>query len=308
MEEKLVEGRKYLFEILNKVELPGTSEKNFILVGPDGKKYLLPEENYVNYELRTGQKIQCVVDKINCSGKVFLEPDHPYYRVGERYDFLVVRTDERESILGEPEKIAWVRDLHGREWVCPILPDEDILPGYSHLACRIERIRKGELMLSLPAMSSRFKLLKQGQQYTFKVINVRTFENQEFYLLADYQGNLHKLPLEYYHHYGFKKGQSIEAVVVKFAANGECILEPNNPVYQVGEIYPFKYLKIEKGVDFLGNLEAVIFLEDAYQQIIKVKPLAWQISKTEYFPDHILCRVDNIMKGRLFLTVMEHEN
>ena len=114
---RLEEGRSYSFTKVKSIVLPG-GEVNLILEGPDGKKYLLPVERYGEYNLRTKPELICKVDKINCSGKVFLEPEHPYYRVGERYDFLVVRTDERESILGEPEKIAWVRDLHGREWVC----------------------------------------------------------------------------------------------------------------------------------------------------------------------------------------------
>jgi len=305
MEVKLVEGKRYEFEILNRVELPGTSERNFILLGPDDRKYLLPEENFVNYDLRVGQKILCTVDKINCSGKVFLEPDHPYYRVGERYDFLVVRIDQRESLLGYSELIAWVRDLHGKEWVCPILTDEDILPGYSHLACRIERIRKGELMLSLPAMTSRFKTLRQGERYSFKVQNIRAIENEEFFILTDHQGNLHRLPVENYKYYGYRKGSELLATVEGFAANGESVLEPINPFYQVGKTYPFRFVSMVKGVDFLGNLEAVILLEDQNHQEVKVKPLDWQVHDIHFSPSTILCQVERIKNGRLFLSVVD---
>ncbi len=305
MEVKLAEGKQYEFEILNRVELPGTSERNFILIGPDGRKYLLPEENYLNYDLRVGQKIMCTVDKINCSGKVFLEPDHPYYRTGERYDFLVVRIDQRESLLGYPELIAWVRDLHGKEWVCPVLSDEDILPGYSHLACRIERIRKGELMLSLPAMTSRFKVLRQGEQYSFRVQNIRSIESEEFFILTDHQGNLHRLPVENFKHYGYRKGSELLATVEGIAANGEAVLEPIHPYYEVGQTYSFIFIRMEREVDFLGNLEAVIVLEDQYHQEVKVKPLEWQVRDVHFAPKTIFCRVDRIKKGRLFMSVID---
>lgn len=302
---KLEEGKKYRFHIQSLVTLPGTNEYNFILAGPDSKKYLLPREYYENYDLKPGMDVDCVVDKINCSGKVFLEPDHPYYKINERYDFLVVSISQKESILRENELVATVRDLHGREWDCPILSDEGIVPGFSHLACRIEKIRKGELMLSLPSMTSRFRQLKTGHQYSFRVKNVKTFDGDEFYILSDEHGNIHRVPLEYYVHYTLRKGQNIKATVVKFASNGECILEPENPYYKVGEIYPFEFLKIEKSIDYLGNQEAVIFLKDHFAETVKVKPLAWQIEKDDYQPESIDCKVDKIKKGRLFLSVVD---
>jgi hypothetical protein len=93
------EGQRFSFVITNKLVLPGTDEANLILLGPDRKKYLLAEQYYENYHLKIGQTIVCTIDKINCSGKIFLEPDHPYYKIGERYDFLVLRLAERENFL-----------------------------------------------------------------------------------------------------------------------------------------------------------------------------------------------------------------
>lgn len=300
MSEEIIfkEGQRFPFVIANKLVLPGTDEANLILLGPDKKKYLLPEQFYENYHLKIGQTVVCTIDKINCSGKIFLEPDHPYYKIGERYDFLVLRLAEQENFLGKVQLIAWVRDLHGLEWSCPIDKLEDIEPGYSYLACRVERIKKGELILSLPAMTSRFTFLKAGLIYSFKLTDIKTFENEEFYVLKDTIGNFHRLPVSNYIHYGFKPGQNIEAIVVKYKPNGECLIEPVHPFYKVGESYSFKFISLNKSVDLFGRIEAVITVSDLFGQEIKVKPHTWQTLLDLFNPDSLTCLVKGFRKGR----------
>jgi len=299
------EGQKFPFVITNKLTLPGTNEVNWILLGPDQKKYLLPEQFYLNYNLKTGQQITCTIDKINCSGKIFLEPDHPYYRVGERYDFLVLRISEQEDFLGKLQYIAWVQDLHGLEWPCPIDKPEGIEPGYSYLACRIDRIKKGELILSLPALTTRFMTLKKGKNYTFRIQDIKTFENAQFYILKDTIGNFHRLPVVDYVHYRFKPGQEIEATVIRYRPNGECLIEPLHPHYVIGETYAFAFITLERTVDLFGRLEAVITVQDICNQSVKVKPLQWQLEEEDYHPGEIRCQVLRFNKGKPVLNNVE---
>ncbi len=299
------EGQRFQFTISNKLVLPGTDEVNFILIGPDQKKYLLPELFYVNYHLKIGQVINCTIDKINCSGKIFLEPDHPYYKIAERYDFLVLRITQTESFIGKPQMVAWVKDLHGLEWACPIDKSDDIEIGYSHLACRVDRIKKGELVLSLPAMTSRFMTLKTGQNYTFRIQDIKTFLNEQFYILKDTIGNFHRLPVMDFIHYGMKPGQEIEATLVKYKPDGECLIEPIHPHYKIGETYKFKFVGLEKTIDLFGRVEAVITVEDIFQQTVKVKPQDWQIRSEMYNPEHITCLVQRFKKGRPVLINVE---
>ena len=198
-----------------------------------------------------------------------------------------------------------MRDLHGLEWSCPIDKAEDIEPGYSYLACRVDRIKKGELILSLPAMTSRFTTLKAGSTYTFKLTDIKTFENEEFYVLKDTIGNFHRLPVFHFIHYGFRPGQSIEATVVKYKPNGECVIEPVHPFYKVGESYSFKYTGMQKNVDLFGRIEAVITVSDMYGQEIKVKPFDWQTNQDSYNPESITCLVQRFKKGRPVLINIE---
>jgi len=86
----LTEGESYLFLIHNKVILPAEDQEAFILIGPNNKKHLMNASYYTLYHFSIGQTIKCTVDKINCSGQIFLEPEHPYYQSGEVYNFLVL--------------------------------------------------------------------------------------------------------------------------------------------------------------------------------------------------------------------------
>jgi hypothetical protein len=299
------EGLRFPFVIVNKLTLPGTDEVNFVLLGPDQKKYLLPEESFRNYHLKTGQTIQCTIDKINCSGKIFLEPDHPYYKIGERYDFLVLRIAEKENFLGTAQLIAWVLDQHGLEWPCPIDTSEGIEPGYSHLACRVEKIRKAELQLSLPAMTSRLWVLKAGYTYPFRLTDIKTFEDREFYILKDHLGNFHRLLMEFYKDYKFRINQEIQARVVKYSTSGECLLEPEHPVYKTGLEYDFTFIRLEKTVDVFGRIEAVLFVADIFGNEVKLRPESWQVEMDGYQPSVIRCRVDRFRKGRPVLVNRE---
>ena len=302
------EGQRLPFQVVNKVVMPGTDEEHFVLVGPDERKHLLPEKDYALYNITVGQTITCTVDKINCSGKIFLEPDHPYYKPGERYDFLVLRLSYQQTFMGGVQPIAWVRDLHGLEWPCPIDQSEGIEPGYSYLACRVERIRKAELQLSLPALNSRLSFLKKGRTYPFKLTDIKTFEGQEFFILKDIIGNFHRLPVDNYPNHGFKINQEIQATIIRFDLAGESMIEPLHPVYVPGKNYSFRFVQLEKKIDLFGKVEAAILVEDVFGNIIKVKPDLWQIEEPNYQPDQILCKVYKIKKGRPVLISMEPKN
>jgi len=304
-ENILKEGQRLSFVITNKVTLPGTDEVNLILLGPDHKKYLLAEQYYGPYNLSVGQTINCSVDKINCSGKIFLEPDHPYYKVGERYNFRVLRITSQENFLGEPLLSAWVKDLHGLEWPCPIDNSVEVTAGSGYLSCRVDRIRKGILKLSLPEVTNRFTSLISGRNYMFKLNGIKSFQDEEFYIFEDPEGHLHRLPVANYLHYGLIPGQTVEATVVKYKSNGECLIEPVHPYYKIGETYSFKYKELQKSADLFGRVEAVITVIDALGQEIKVKPLTWQIEHDDYRPESITCLVQRFKKGRPVLINLE---
>jgi hypothetical protein len=130
------------------------------------------------------------------------------------------------------------------------------------------------------------------------MVDIKTFENEQFYVLKDTIGNFHRLPVMNYVHYGFKPGQNLDAMVVKYKPNGECLIEPVHPFYKVGETYSFKFTGLQKTVDLFGRIEAVITVTDQFGQEIRVKPQTWQTDQDGYNPESIRCLVQSFRKGR----------
>ena len=304
-QEKLTEGESYQFLIHKKVALPNEEGQVMVLIGPDNKRYLLNTSYYKQYNLSIGQNIKCKVDKINCSGHIFLEPEHPHYRIGERYNFLVKRLSSDTNALGETKHIAWVSGLHEREWPCLIDDPGNIIPGYTQLSCLVKRIRKAELILFYPGVISSWKGTRIGQLYQFKIIGEKKFEDEELFILRGPEGKLHTIKKEFYIHYDFKAGQKIDARVVDINPDGSFKIEPDNPFYKIGETYYFKFLRIELNSSGFEGQGDIIWLEDHFARECQVKAFSWQASLSSYHPDSLRCKVVRFRNGKLQLENME---
>lgn len=302
LEKGLQEGESYAFRVKKQIRLPGSGEAHFVLTGPDDKNYLLKSSYYEHYGIRINSQIICSVDKINCTGQVFLEPEHPYYKTGNRYDFLLVKLTTENNMWGSVDHIAWVRDLHRFEWPCQIDQPEYLEPGMSHLSCRVERIKKAQLILSLPSIRGFQVRLRRNTVYDFTIKEIREFRSELFYILEDCFGNYHPLLKKYFEHFNYHPGQIIQVKVIDLKPDGRYILEPINPYYRAGEVYVFKFLRIEKYPDqeFEGP-GGVLWVEDHFGQPIKVIPKQWQLQQVNYQPKHITCKVVKFKKGKLVL-------
>lgn len=304
----LQEGRSYPFEIKKLIQIPGSGEKHYVLIGLDKKKYLLKASYYEHYALKVGKTINCSIDKINCSGQIFLEPEHPYYIPGERYDFLLVHITKETNIWGTQTFTAWVRDLHRFEWPCQIDQADLFEPGISHLSCRIERIKKSQIFLSLPSIKGVQVKLRRNTVYDFKISELREYNSELFYILEGPHGSYHKLPKRYYEHFNYTIDQDIQVRVIELNSDGSYILEPLNPYYRIGEVYLFKFLRFEKAAagDYEGQ-NGTLWVLDHFGQPIKVKPKLWQLNIKNYQPEHIICKVKRFKKGRLLLDNLAEE-
>ena len=136
---KLLEEQYYRFKVVKTVTLPDTTE-NMILMGPDGRKYLLPLTYYKDYDLKDKTEITCRVDKINCRGKVFLEPESPWFSPGDKIEATVkkIEFDEAEKIF-----IVEVSIINGFDLRIKM----NRRPEESVISCSVVRIRKGQPVL-----------------------------------------------------------------------------------------------------------------------------------------------------------------
>lgn len=145
---RLEEGNEYLFEIYNHVKLQD-GDFYFILIDANGLKHFMPSSPYAGYGLRTGSKVICRIDKINCTGRIFLEPAHPFYQTGKSYLFPIVSNpgmDDSASMV--------VSDVFGN-MILPAIKNPDILSigGENQVICKIISIRKGIPELEIQGFS-----------------------------------------------------------------------------------------------------------------------------------------------------------
>lgn len=59
-----------------------------------GIRHFLEHESYRAYNLTVSSDIKCLVAKINCTGRIYLEPEHPLYITGNQYPFMISSTIE----------------------------------------------------------------------------------------------------------------------------------------------------------------------------------------------------------------------
>jgi hypothetical protein len=104
----LKEGCLYNFIVLKSLKLPDDKEY-FVTEDPRGKKHLLLKSFYESYNISVGETITCKVDKINCNGKIFLEPQHPYLKDDHQYDFEITCTEEIYNNMVDPEQTLFCK-------------------------------------------------------------------------------------------------------------------------------------------------------------------------------------------------------
>jgi len=147
--QKLVEGKKYHFKVIKIMSMPGEDQEYYVLEDPYRKKHLLLAELYRNHQLIPGNKVVCRIDKINCNGKIFIEPDHPYYREGETFDFEITRFEQRMNQIGEMEEVIVVKDRFGNEVTTPV-PDSGMeTRNRKKVSAMVKMIKKGSIHLAV---------------------------------------------------------------------------------------------------------------------------------------------------------------
>jgi len=140
----LSEGEWLTFKIHNLVQLQDDAWY-FVLQDINGLKHFLPAENYKSYGFKTGDKITCKIDKINCTGRIYLEPKHPCYSEGEIYYF---------DVLNDPnprQKDVWIlRDILGNSIEVNVNSIINIdINEEKKVRCIVKSIKKGRPILDL---------------------------------------------------------------------------------------------------------------------------------------------------------------
>lgn len=80
---KLLEGESFPFKVHSLVRLQDDAYY-FVLQDVNGMKHFLPAIRFQHFGLVIGNEITCRIDKINCTGRIFLVPQQsPMPEMGE---------------------------------------------------------------------------------------------------------------------------------------------------------------------------------------------------------------------------------
>jgi len=293
---KLEEGKTYTFNAVKSVELPG-GEVNLLLKGPDGKKYLLPLTYYRGYNLVSPGPVLCKIDKINCSGKVFLEPANPFYNEGESYGFDVRHKSEYTDSNGIRCRSVTVSDRLGNLINVPAELVSGLTDEGEKISLVVERISKGKLYFTRRKEEDDLEKLDEGTSYDYKIIKTVTGPDDEpCYAAADIYGDVHLLQVRYYSHYGFKAGISFRGKVVRYSSGSRKTVEPENPWFKPGDrmrVTVASCTLLETGEGFLCDG----FDDNGYSHTLILPEVPAGNS--------LICRVVKIRKGKPVLEKAE---
>jgi hypothetical protein len=284
---KLIVGESYTFLIKNLVEIDDI--KQFIL-DYNGLKFMINADNYKNYPFKLGDKINCKVDKINCAGKMFIEPEHPHFKDNGSYLFKILRNIEIKNMLDQTVHGIEVLDEFG---IVHWIPNNTIDSKYfnKEIKLQIEKIKKGRLLFKKCNEFIYMPNLKVGERYEFEIVSKNEINRKKLLIVKDIYNEFHAIDLKLYQKYKLESKKQISARVIKFASDNRFMLEPDHPLYKINKAYQFKYQIIE---DDGKNIQ--LELTDCFNQKVEA-----QVSK-KYFDsntnnDSIVMTISDIRKS-----------
>ncbi len=297
------EGEKLNFTIKKQIDL-SENENYFVLQDINKRKQLLSSKLYKKYNFIVGQNIICRIDHINCAGKIFIEPEHPYYKEGKSYNFIIDKIKPIKNRLGEDIlQIIFIDEIENEAY-CKIenANINDYRVG-EMLSCKVELIKKATLYLTHTNSDNTFDL-KIDKYYNFKIVDVKTLaDNFKYYVLLDEMQNTHLLRYEYYDNHDFEIGKLIECKLLKFSSEGYYILEPKHPFYEIGKEYEFDFVeeKEDERNELTNNYE--ITVKDIFNKEVMFTSNK-SIGTDNVLRNKIRCKVIGIKKGKALLSLI----
>lgn len=290
---RIREGNVYPFLIKGITILPDGIEY-FVLTDPNQVKHLLESEPYKNYHFEVGQAIMCKIDKINCNGKIYIEPLHPYYLAGKFYQFPMIRFEQNPR--NNKEVFAVFEDVFCNEIKLPVLKFNETLQVGQVVKLKIARIKKGQVYIADPGFEEKFVGMQLGNEYTFLIKDLfDSHGNRSYYLLISPDGKKFKLRRKYYEKYGLKVGQNIVCRVKK--SRREFYLEPEHPKYKIGHVYDFEIIEDKNIPQYPFGEKRVLILRNDYGKNIYLSTGKRIVHHS--VNDKIQCLVKDIHKGKL---------
>ena len=139
----LLEKKQYKFRYI-KHTLSFDGKGWHMFEDPDGCKHLVTDLHYQKYSFTHNSDYLCWVDKINCKGKIFLEPEHPNHRIGDIVELTILGVFQKKSSKMRSFKITRLQDTNG--WQAEYLGSIKLPKGLP-VKCKVLRIKKAVLIV-----------------------------------------------------------------------------------------------------------------------------------------------------------------
>lgn len=228
------EGQNIEISLLREISLNDV-DRFYLFQHESGDKFMLDKSMYPEYNFELGKKINARIDRINCSGKIFIEPEHPVYKEMKSYEFpvqnIVSSTQTETDII--------VKDCFSNIIPVKVHPSKK---DKKEIFLTVAFVRKGIPLLFDPDLDHEFNY-KERAIYSFKILRFeKNADGEEQIVLVDEEGILQFLPANFYPHYNLKAGQTIKCEVVRVKPGRRLSLEPLHPFLKKGELKELKYL------------------------------------------------------------------
>jgi len=270
----------------------------FKLKDINGVKHLLAKEYYEKYPFKIDKDIQCRIDRINCNGRVYIEPLHPFYKYNRSYLFPVIRFDEIMNTRHAIENHAVLLDHLGYEIT---IPAEDLSPETNvgdMIKARVVRIKKGRIYVSTDDQADMFPEIKHGDYHLFRITGVKTYgAGYDFFILEDDQNRCIKLRIKFYFKYRLEVGMSIKCRMIR--KSDGFFFEPAHPSFVPGMEYDFEIIG-QKMVDNYPEGESeVMMLKNPFGKDILLRKK--DLPQQSVVGEKVTCRIADIQKGEPML-------
>jgi hypothetical protein len=268
------------------------TDQYWVVENDNGERFLIDFFQYKNYGFEAGKSIQVKVDKINCSGKVFLEPVHPFYEEGKKYFF------EIEQIIkyNQNSISVFVVDVFGNKIAIEYHKNENE-PVAKKIELLVIGLRKGLPVLLDPVLEKQTPF-KENEIYSFFVADKIKITADDFFQLEDKFGRIHLLPAIFYKKYPIEIGKPLDCYIVSIEQNAVLKLEPVHPVFKLGYELELNFIGNYTGDEYIGRRHKLYLLRDDEGNEFF---MSHRFMEGREIPKRINCRIEKLKKGQILV-------
>lgn len=301
----MLQAREIAPFIIRSIALMPDQNTYFVLEGTDGFRNLLPYSPYQNYGFEIGQEILCQVVKVNCNGKLFLEPRNPHYAKDEYFPFMVLKNIDCKDCPGIQFHV--IRDRLGNEY--NIATRGTVAKGTDTIICKVKQINKGKLILE-PERGpvEMVSWPPPGAEIELKVIDFEPMAHGiNYYILGNTSYHFVFANEQHYSEYNWNNNTHVKCHVFGKPRSRDVDIEPEHPVYKLDETYEFSLVSTEEKSDLMLGPKRFLLVKDLDGRTFEV--LTNGMILPELHPGNpIHCRIRKYRKGNPVLSFVQAFN